>query len=73
MIAICAKCRWLHDHAKGQSWTRWMCSAAVNDEVNYVSGEVEPYLLARFVNRNGDCPKFEEGFNCLHPKEMAHV
>jgi hypothetical protein len=69
MIAICARCRWLSDTAKGMPWTRWYCMQAVNDEVNYVSGEVEAYHLCRFVNKNGACSMFEAGPNCLKPKE----
>lgn len=70
---LCCKCRHLSDRAKGQHWTRWECTQAINDEVNYVSGEVEPYHLARFVNKHGDCSMYEEGPNCLNPKGVIHA
>ena len=73
MIAICAKCRFLSDTAKGLHWTRWHCMQAPNDEVNYVSGEVEAYHLCRFINKNGQCSMFEVGANALNPKEMQHA
>ena len=69
MIAICAKCRFLSDTAKGQSWVRWYCVRAINDEINYVSGEVDPYHLCRFVNRSGQCSMYEEGPNCIRKLE----
>jgi len=70
---FCRDCRRLSDTAKGQHWTRWACTAAINEEANCVSGEVEPYHLCRFVNKTGNCLMFEAGPNILHPKEMQHA
>lgn len=64
----CATCRWLHDHAKGQHWARWLCLLVENHEVNPVTGELEPYKLCRFINY-GACEMWEAGRNCLSERK----
>lgn len=71
-MTLCKDCRWLSDTAKGQHWVRWTCAQTQNHQVNFMTGEIEPYILCRFVNDAGDCPMFEAGPNCLNPQGVSH-
>ena len=72
---FCRDCKWLSDSARGLRRSEWGCTKAPNHEVDPVTGQTFPYLLCVVLRRQwpDECPKFEEGENCLRPrtKEMA--
>lgn len=70
---ICATCIKLYIVNAKDHWTRWLCMAAPNRQINIVTGTIDPpYRLCRFVN-NGNCPMYVEGVNQLHPKTVEET
>lgn len=67
---LCKDCKWLVITNSKDHWVKWLCGAAKNYTISYMTGQLDPPLrFCRFVNF-GDCEMYEVGVNPLSPDKL---
>ena len=59
-LTICAKCKHVSKRGVEDNYRLWSCLVPFDQELNHVTGEMEPTKIYCLSKNHGNCPDYEE-------------